>query len=158
MSVKASAETLRSIPIFADCEPVHLQVLAFSAIQQQFPAGADILVQDQVGNAGYLLLSGAVSLFRDDGAGIAQLGEAGPGAFLGETAMIAGGAYAMTARATVPVDTVRIERALFVRVAEEYPEFGTRVFRALARRLEGTLGEFTDAKLLFDRARSFSNL
>jgi CRP/FNR family transcriptional regulator, cyclic AMP receptor protein len=158
MSVKASAETLRSIPIFADCDAVHLQVLAFSAVRQQFSAGAEILVQNQPCTAGYLILNGSVTLSRDDGAGPAGVGEAGPGAFLGETAMIAGGASTLTVRATVPVETVRIDRTLFIRVAEEYPEFGTRVFRALARRLDGSLGTLTDTKLLFDRARPFSNL
>jgi hypothetical protein len=29
MSVRADAEALRGIPIFADCDPVHLQLLAF---------------------------------------------------------------------------------------------------------------------------------
>ena len=32
MSVRADVETLRSIPIFSECDAVHLQLLAFSAV------------------------------------------------------------------------------------------------------------------------------
>lgn len=157
MSVKASADTLRNIPIFADCDAVHLQVLAFSSPRESFAEGQTIIAQGQPATAGYLILSGVAGLWRQDGTGNSGFGDAAPGAFLGETAMISGRPYALTAIAKQPVDVVRIDRNLLLRVAEEYPEFGMRVFRSLARRLEGSLGDISDAKHLFDRARSFSN-
>lgn len=158
MGVRASAETLRSIPLFADCEPVHLQVLAFSAQRHDFEAGEHIVSQGSKGLAAFLILDGSIELTRDDGKGAQRVGDAGPGALIGEIAMIADRPYSITAVARSPVQAVLIDRQLFLRVAEEYPEFGARVFRTIAKRLEGSLADLGDIKHAFDRARSFSNL
>jgi CRP-like cAMP-binding protein len=158
MGVKASAETLRSIPLFADCDPVHLQVLAFSAQRHDFAPGERLVSQGSKGLAAFLVLDGSVELTRDDGEGSARLGDAGPGAFIGEIAMIADRPYSITATARSPVQSVLIDRPLFMRVAEEYPEFGARVFRAIAKRLDGSMADLGDVRHAFDRARSFSNL
>ena len=45
MSVRADVETFRSIPIFSECDAVHLQLLAFSAARQNFSAGEFIIRQ-----------------------------------------------------------------------------------------------------------------
>lgn len=158
MGVKASAETLRSIPLFADCDPVHLQVLAFSAQRHDFAPGEHLVTQGSKGLAAFLVLDGLVDLFRDDGGQQEALGEAGPGAFIGEIAMIADRTYSITAVARFAVQTVLIDRTLFMRVAAEYPEFGARVFRAIVKRLDGSVADLSDIKHTFDRARSFSNL
>ena len=39
MSVRADVETIRNIPIFSECEPAHLQLLAFSAVRENFAPG-----------------------------------------------------------------------------------------------------------------------
>ena len=61
-------------------------------------------------------------------------------------------------RAKDNVTAARVDRDLFFRVTEEYPEFGKRVFEALARKLNGTLAELGAARDYFERARSFSDL
>lgn len=157
MSVKASADTLKGIPLFADCDAVHLQVLAFSAPRMQFEAGSSIVRQGYSGG-GQLILSGSVALQRDEGDGVQIIGHAGPGAFLGEIAMISGRPFALTALAETDVETMRLDKELLFRVAEEYPEFGARIFRALSRRVDAAVSDLGDAKTVFDRARSFSNL
>ena len=44
-----------------------------------------------------------------------------------------------------------------MRVAREFPEFGTAVFNVLARRLDGVMGELEDARRGFESARSFKS-
>lgn len=156
MSVRADAETLRSIPIFAECDPVHLQLLAFSSERRQFRAGENLLTQGQTGSSAYLLLNGQADLTREDNGVSKYIGTAGPGALLGEVAMIGEGSYSITAIATTPVSAARLSRGLFMRVADEFPEFGASVFRALARKLDGSMAELLNAQVLFDRAKSFS--
>ncbi|MGH6854460.1 MAG: cyclic nucleotide-binding domain-containing protein [Aestuariivirga sp.] len=158
MSVRANAETLRSIPIFAECDPVHLQLLAFGAERQQFKAGGSIIVQGLTGAAAFLILSGEADLLADRGRQEEIIGSAGPGALLGEVAMIGEVPYSVTARARVPVTAARISRSLFMRVAEEYPEFGKAVFRALGDKLDGSMSDLLEAQVLLDQAKSFSNL
>ena len=158
MSVRADAETLRSIPIFADCDPVHLQVLAFASERQQFRAGESLIVQGEKGTASFLILSGEANLLIERNGIQDTIGYAGPGALLGEVAMIGGAAYSVTVRAKTPISAAKIERGLFMRVAEEYPEFGKTVFRTLGGRLDESMTDLLSAKGLFDRAKTFSSL
>ncbi len=151
MSVRADAETFRGIPIFAGCDPVHLQLLAFSSVRQAFAAGDVVIKQGMRGGAAYLILNGRA----DVAAGDVKVGSAGPGAMLGEVAMIGDAAYAVTARASEPLTAARIDRSLFMRIASEYPEFGTAVFAALSRKLDGALDDLTQVQDLFDKGKTF---
>ena len=152
MSVRADVETIRKIPIFSDCEPAHLQLLAFSAVREGFEPGQNLIGEGQGGSAAYLILSGLVTLSsKRDG----EIGQAGPGALLGEVAMIGGNPYSITATAGEPVATARIDRELFLRVAQEFPEFGAAVLRALARKLDVSVKELDSARAVFEHARSF---
>jgi CRP/FNR family cyclic AMP-dependent transcriptional regulator len=155
MSVRADAETFRSIPIFSECDTVHLQLLAFSAARQNFEPGDLIIKQGIKGRSAFLILSGRADISTEQSG---RIGSAGPGALLGEVAMIGGSPYALTARAADPVASARIDYDLFMRVAREYPEFGTAVFNALARKLDISVGELALVRHAFDHARSFRNL
>ena len=62
MSVRADVETIRNIPIFSECEPAHLQLLAFSAVRESFAPGKTLVAQGQPGTAAYLILSGQVDV------------------------------------------------------------------------------------------------
>ena len=155
MSVRADVETIRRIPIFSECEPAHLQLLAFSAVRENFAPGSALLLQGRIGQAAYLILSGAVEISTSESG---LMGVAGPGALLGEVAMIGASAYSVTARAAGKVATARIDRDLFMRVAQEFPEFGAAVFRKLARKLDHSVKDLGQARQVFDKARSFRSL
>jgi CRP-like cAMP-binding protein len=155
MSARADAETFRSIPLFAECDAVHLQLLAFSAARQNFESGDIVIKQGLKGGAAFLILSGRCDLVAETAG---KIGSAGPGAMLGEIAMIGDGPYAITARASEYVATARIDRDLFMRIAREYPEFGSAVFAALSRKLDGSMDDLTLARHAFEHARSFKNL
>jgi len=155
MSVRADVETFRSIPIFSECDAVHLQLLAFSAVRQNFGAGDTILRQGNKGAAAFLILNGEVRLSSEEAG---PIGVAGPGALLGEVAMIGDRPYSITAVAADDVQTARIDRELFMRVAREFPEFGTAVFGVLARRLEHAMSELEETREVFEQARSFEDI
>ena len=155
MSVRADAETFRGIPIFSECDAVHLQVLAFSATRQNFEAGDIVIKQGLKGGASFLVLNGRVDISAEPAG---KIGSAGPGALLGEVAMIGDGAYAITARATEALSTVRIDRELFMRLVREYPDFGAAVFNALSRKLDVSMDELSVARHAFEHARTFKGL
>ena len=155
MSVRADAETFRSIPIFSGCESVHLQLLAFSAARQNFETGDLVIKQGLRGAAAYMILSGRADIVAEP---MGRIGSAGPGALLGEVAMIGDSPYAISARATEPLSTARIDRELFMRIAREYPEFGAAVFDALSRKLDTSMGDLSIARHAFEHARSFKSL
>lgn len=155
MSVRADVETFRSIPIFSECDAVHLQLLAFSAVRQNFAAGEPILRQGNKGAAAFLILSGDVRLSSEESG---PLGTAGPGALLGEVAMIGDRPYSINAVAVEDVQAARVDRELFMRVAREFPEFGTAVFGVLARKLEIAMSELEETRESFEQARSFEDI
>ena len=146
---------MRSIPIFSECEAVHLQLLAFSAARQNFSTGEFIIRQGNKGTAAFLILNGEARLATTDQG---PLGSAGPGALLGEVAMIGERPYSVTATAVESVSTARIDRELFMRVAREFPEFGTAVFNVLSRRLDLVMGDLDAARQQFETARSFKSI
>ena len=155
MNVKASAEILGRLPIFADCERIHLQVLAFSSRQCDFPPGESIIRQDAAGQAAYLILDGTADVLYADRTTERKLNSVGYGSLLGEVAMISGRSYGVTAMARDAVIAAAIDRETFFRLAGEFPEFGMRVQRALARKFGGIVGEFIRLREIFDGALSF---
>lgn len=128
--------------------------MAFAAERQNFTKGQTIIKQGDNAKAAYFLLSGSVNLQQ----GKSLVGQAEPGALLGELAMLGGSTYSLTATALEPVSTVRIDNALFIRVASEYPEFGRAVLDALSEKLGNSVRELDSVRNLLNRARSFSNL
>ncbi|MGH8431493.1 MAG: Crp/Fnr family transcriptional regulator [Solimonas sp.] len=155
MSVRMNAESLRQIPLFAECDGSHLQVMAFASERVQFAQGADIFLAGGTGSAAYLLLSGEAEVWRRQGEERVEVAVAGPGAFLGELAMIAGVAYSVNVTARSPVTATRISRDIFMRVVGEFPDFGTRVMSALSKKLTGSLSEFDRIRHMLENAPSF---
>ena len=158
MSIRADAETLRQIPIFAECEPVHLQLLAFASERQQFVSGEAIISEGKKAKSAFLLLSGNADILHFSGFQNQTIAKAEPGALLGEVAMIGKTSYAITALAMGSVSTARIDHSLFLRVASEYPEFGQSVFKVLARSLENSMRDFDGVRGQFTDAKSFLDL
>jgi CRP/FNR family cyclic AMP-dependent transcriptional regulator len=155
MSVRADIETLRRIPIFSECDPLHLQLVAFSAQRESFEPGQAIIREGMEAGAAYLILTGEAALLT---AAEGRIGSAGPGALLGEVAMIGARQYALTATALEASAAARISRDLFMRVAREFPDFGAAVFQALATRLDQSMREIGATRLAFEAARSFKDI
>ena len=155
MSVRANAESLRQIPLFADCDPSHLQVMAFASERVEFAEGAEIFRSGIQGGAAYLLLSGEAEVWQTIRKDRVVLANAGPGAFLGELAMIASVAYSVNVTAKRPVSATRISRETFMRVVDEFPEFGTQVMSTLSQKLAGSINDFDRVRHMFENARTF---
>ena len=152
MSVRMNAESLRQIPLFAECDPAHLQVIAFAAERVAFAMGEDIFRAGGSGSAAFLVLSGEADVWRNEANKRVQVATAGPGAFLGELAMIAGVSYSVNVTAKSPIFATRITRDIFMRVVGEFPDFGTRVMSALSHKLTGSVTEFDRVRHLLEGA------
>lgn len=158
MSVRADAESLRALPVFRQCDPTHLQVLAFSAEKHTFVRGERIVEQGAPATAAYFILSGVADLRFSERGRDHALGQAEPGSLIGEVAMIGGTRYSLSATARDGVIAAAITRDLFNKVIREYPEFGSAVHSVLAQRLDQSVRELDTVRDLFARARSFSSL
>jgi CRP-like cAMP-binding protein len=131
-------------------------MLAFSSRHCEFAPGETIMRQGTAGKAAYLILDGVADIAIGEGQNQHKLSDAGPGLLLGELAMIAGGNYSVSAVARQEVATAAIERDTFLRLAGEFPEFAARVHKALARKLEATMGDLVGVRGAFEGARAFA--
>jgi CRP-like cAMP-binding protein len=128
--------------------------MAFAAERQSFNSGEVLIKQGQAAKSAFFILNGTVDLQQDR----QKVGLAEPGALLGELAMLGSSSYSLTATAAEHVSAVRIDNALFNRVASEYPEFGQAVMEALSEKLGASVRELSGVRELLTKARSFSNL
>jgi CRP-like cAMP-binding protein len=150
MSVRASAESLKQIGLFRECDSVPLQVMAFAARQEQFQPGEHIVDMAEVAEAAHFIVSGSADVHGPKG----RIGVADPGSLIGEAAMIARTRYTVTAIANEQVVTAAIDYELFMRVTREYPEFGRAVLRALSDRLQASMRDFDQVRVMMNKVRS----
>ncbi len=151
MRVKSDVEYLRQIPLFAGVDAAHLQVLSFSTKRRNFASGRLLFKEGETGSAAFMVIEGTVELFTGRRASRRQVAEAGEGALLGETAMVAGAPYSVSAKAESKVVALEITRKIFFAVADEFPGFAAHVMGALNERLEENLD---DLKEIQDRLNS----
>jgi CRP/FNR family cyclic AMP-dependent transcriptional regulator len=157
MSVRSDIELLRKVPLFADIEPVQLQVLVFSAERIEVAANETLFTAGTQVGAGHLVLKGQGEVLKEDGGEAQPIARVESGAFLGEMAMIGNLPASVTVRATTRLKVLRIKHDLFLRVCGEFPEIGTKVVQALARRLDNSMEDLRQAQDLLDRASRLSN-
>jgi len=154
MSVKAEAEAFQRIPLFAGCEPAHLQMIAFSAERVEFSTGQFIIRQGEKGAAAFLILQGKAEARVEEEGETRHVATLDPGYFVGEVAMIADLPYSLSVVALENVHAVKIPRNLFMRVASEFPEFGAKVHAALSGKLNVSVSELRKVQSLFDQPSS----
>ena len=131
-----------------------LQVLAFAAERESFTAGQILIKQGQAATSAYFLLNGTADLkSRTNRTWVMR----SPVRCWVKLAMLGGISYSITATASEPVSAVRIDNALFKRVAAEYPEFGHAVLEALSEKLGHRCGNLMAFAACLTKARSFSN-
>ena len=139
VSLDRDIERLASVPLFAGMEQDALRLMAFAAERATIEAGAVIFGVGDVAEGGVVVTSGTVDLVR--GSEGEDVRSVGPGSLLGEHALLAETTRPVTARARTAVTLLRIPRALFTRVLEEYPDNAVTIRRRwaaqLGARLEG---------------------
>lgn len=149
MRVRTEMEWLRTLPLFAQVEEAHLQLLSFSARQARFEPGEAILTKDAKSKTAFLITSGNVEVRDGVNRESPKVALIGPGTFIGDLCMIAGVAPRLSAFAVGIVETKAYSHDLFQRVTEEFPEFGERVMASLSSRLENSVAELSRLQPLF---------
>lgn len=142
MALDDDIGNLRRIPLFEDFETEALRLLAFSAETKLLRAGDALFRRGEPSDGGFILTSGSIALEkRDDGRPADKIVR--PFALLGETALITATTRPITAIAREPATILKVTRALFHRILEEYPGTAARVRRRLAARLDDFARELT---------------
>lgn len=125
------SDHLARIPLFAGCSSRDLGHLARAADEVTLEQGAVLTRQGEIGREAFVLLDGRAEVQRD-GSVVAELG---PGAVIGELALLDGGPRTATVVASTDVDLLVLTRPAFNAVLDEIPTLAHQLLVALAHRL-----------------------
>jgi CRP-like cAMP-binding protein len=143
MALDDDIRILERVTLLEDLSREQLRLLAFGAESMRFRTGRDIYREGEGADCAYVVASGTVGLYKDRGETRIPAGEAGPGSILGELALISGGKRMTTAAAATDVEVIRLNRSLFRRILEEYPEVAARLHARISANMKAMLDEIT---------------
>ena len=111
-------------------------MLAFGAESLRLSAGKDLYEEGAAADSGYVVVRGRIALYRERDGERVTVGHAGPGAMLGELALIADTTRLTSARAETDTEFLRLNRKLFRRILEEYPELAVMLHGRIVDELQ----------------------
>jgi CRP-like cAMP-binding protein len=129
MSIDDDVALLERVPTMRLLGDTSLRMLAIGSEQRDFESGAVLFKAGDTADAGYIVQRGTFRV-EEGGAEIV----AGPGALIGELALIVAMKRPSTATALERAAVIRIARSLFQRVLESDPAAARRLRDDLATR------------------------
>ncbi|MBA5778607.1 cyclic nucleotide-binding domain-containing protein [Stappia sp. F7233] len=131
MSLARDMNLLRQVPLLSDFPDDQLRLLAFSAENQTFRDGEVLFTEGERADGGFVVASGEVAMERG-GETREAMGTFGPGTLIGETALLVETRRPARAVAVGQTEVIRIRRALFKRMLQEFPEIASALFESRA--------------------------
>jgi CRP-like cAMP-binding protein len=113
-----------------------LRILAIGAESRFVHAGEVLFSAGDAADSAYVVQEGSFGLVPHRVEGEAQEVIAGPGALIGELAMITPTKRLATATALEPSTVIRISRGLFLKMLEGYPDTARKFRDAMAARTD----------------------
>ncbi len=143
MALDDHIRILSGVRLFAGFTPEQLSLLAFGAEAMRLAAGKKLFREDDDAHSAYIVTRGRIALFREHDGQHVELDTAETGSVLGEMALIADTRRLTSAEAATDAEVLRINRSMFRRILEEYPETAETLraqiiedLQALIRRIE----------------------
>ncbi|MBP1858437.1 cyclic nucleotide-binding domain-containing protein [Rhizobium herbae] len=123
MSLNDDIALLSLVPLFADIDDDKLRLIAFGAERRRLARGQQLFREGAPADCAFAVASGSFTLTRNlvDGS-VEMVDTVGRGTLLSELAMISFVERKFTATAEEDSEVIRINRPLFRRMLEEYPE------------------------------------
>ncbi len=146
MSLNEEVELLRNIPLFCKIEPSKLKLLAFTSDRLTFSEGQDLVVQGDAGDSAYVIMDGNADVIVNTPDGPHKVAQVGKNDIIGEIALLCDVPRTATVRAQGELITLRITKELFFQLVTEFPQMAVELMRELAKRLEKTTAQLTEAR------------
>jgi CRP-like cAMP-binding protein len=138
MSIEDDVRALADVPLFSVLSTEQLRLIAFGTEHLSLGKGRELFRAGERADCAFLVLSGDVSFFEDIGMNRRIVGSASAGTLIGELALISDQKRPIGAVAAGDCEIMRINRSLFRRVLEEYPDLAV----ALHARLQSRFSDF----------------
>ena len=130
MSIEDDVVLLERVPTLRLLGTTSLRMLAIGSEQRDFARGDVLFNAGEDADAGYIVQRGAFRI--EDGGGVEII--AGPGALIGELALVVAMPRPSTAIALEHSSVIRVARSLFQRVLESDPAAARRLRDEFANR------------------------
>ena len=130
MSIEDDVALLERVPTLRLLGTTSLRMLAIGSEQRDFARGDVLFNAGEDADAGYIVQRGAFRI--EDGGGVEIV--AGPGALIGELALVVAMQRPSTAIALESSSAIRVARSLFQRVLESDPAAARRLRDEFANR------------------------
>ncbi len=130
---------IRQVPIFAELDAEDLEELASIVEERRLDAGTALFAEGDVGDAVYLIVKGRVRVFVGAGDRANTINELGPGACIGEMAVLDASPRSATVQAVENTRALRVPGERFKRVMSERPEMSEAIVAELVRRMRGMM-------------------
>ncbi|HEY5920797.1 MAG TPA: cyclic nucleotide-binding domain-containing protein [Kofleriaceae bacterium] len=138
---------IRQVPIFAELDAEDLEELASIVEERRIAADKDLFREGDVGDAVYLIIKGRVRVFVGGGERPEKtINELGPGACIGEMAVLDASPRSATVRALEATRALRVPGEGFKRVMSERSEMSEAIVAELVRRMRGMMAEASKAQ------------
>jgi CRP-like cAMP-binding protein len=137
LSLNDDIALLSLVPLFADIDDDKLRLIAFGAERRRLNRGQQLFREGAPADCAFAIASGTVTLTRNlvDGS-VEAVDTVGRGTLLSELAMISFVERKFTATAEEDSEVIRINRPLFRRMLEEYPEVAVVVEARIKNNLQ----------------------
>jgi CRP-like cAMP-binding protein len=137
LSLNDDIALLSLVPLFADIDDDKLRLIAFGAERRRLNRGQQLFREGAPADCAFAIASGTVTLTRNlvDGS-VEVVDTVGRGTLLSELAMISFVERKFTATAEEDSEVIRINRPLFRRMLEEYPEVAVVVEARIKNNLQ----------------------
>ena len=126
-------EALQSANLFRDFTETGLKIFASIALEKKIPAGAPLFVENMVGESLFIVMSGNVAITQRIEDREKELGVVGPGAHLGELALLCKSVRLVSAVAATPCEVLELTHRDFVRLQPQKPQACLKLALAIAQ-------------------------
>src|SRR6185295_7169951 len=140
MSIEDDIAFLERVPALRLLGRDALRILAIGSENRYIHEGVSLFGEGEEADGAYVVQEGSFELVSEK-SGTASV--VGPGALIGELALLTETRRPVAAIAREPSSVVRIPRQLFLKMLEGYPDAARRMRDAVATRVNQTAGEFT---------------
>ncbi|WP_295811045.1 cyclic nucleotide-binding domain-containing protein [uncultured Nitratireductor sp.] len=140
MALDDDIRVLSGVGLFEGFTREQLRLMAFGAESMTLSAGRDIFAEGAPADCAFIVASGNVVLFTEQGDQRQIIERLGPGEIMGEFALIAEGRRMTSAMAESETRLIRISRSTFHRILEEFPETAMRLHKRIAENLQAMIG------------------
>ncbi|EKF19113.1 Crp/Fnr family transcriptional regulator [Nitratireductor pacificus] len=139
MALDDDIRVLSGVGLFAGFTQEQLRLMAFGAESMTLGAGRNIYVEGGLADCAFIVASGNIVLFTEQEGARHVLEQMGPGAILGEMALITESRRLTSAAAETDVRLIRLSRSTFHRILEEFPDTAVHLHQRIAANLHSML-------------------